>query len=89
MITWFKKIESKSSSSFIKFQIVDFYPSISKELFAKSIAPIQDKFIETILHSRKALSFNKNDVWVKKDNPDFDVIMGSYVRAQVCELVGH
>ena len=94
MITWFKNIKSKSSSSFIKFDIVDFYPSISKDLllkainFAKSVTPIQDKFIETILHSRKTLLFNKNDVWVKKDNPDFDVTMGSYDGAEVCELIG-
>ena len=78
VITWFKNIKSKSSNSFIKFGIVDFYPSISKDLllkainFAKSVTPIQNKFIETILHSRKALLFNKNDVWVKKDNPDFE-----------------
>ena len=92
--TWFKNIKSKSSSSFIKFNIVDFYPSISKDLslkainFAKSVTPIQDKFTETILYSRKALLFNKNDVWVKKDNPDSDVTMGSYDGAEVCELVG-
>ena len=84
MITWFKNVKSKSSSSFIKFDIADFYPSISKDLllrainFAKSVTPIQEKFFETILHSRKALLCNKNDVWVKKDNPDFDVTMGSY-----------
>ena len=94
VITWFENIKSKSSSSVIKFDIVDFYPSISKDLlleainFAKSVTPIQDKFIETILHSRKALLFNKNDVWVKKDNPDFDVTMGSYDGAGVYELVG-
>ena len=40
------------------------------------------------MHSDKALLFNKNDVWVKKDNPDFDVTMGSYDGAEVCELVG-
>ena len=94
VITWFKNIKSKSSSSFIKFDIVDFYLSISKDLllkvinFAKSITPIQDKFIETISYSCKALLFNKNDVWVKKDNPDFDVTMDSYDGAEVCELVG-
>ena len=27
-------------------------------------------------------------VWVKKDNPDFDVTMGSYDGAEVSELVG-
>ena len=72
VITWFKNIKSKSSRSFIKLNIVGIYPSISKELllkaisFGKSVAHIQDKFIETILHSRKAVLFNKNDVWVKK-----------------------
>ena len=40
------------------------------------------------MHSRKALLFNKNDVWVKKDNPNFDVTMGSYDGAEVRELVG-
>ena len=72
VITWFKNIKSTRSSSFIKFDIVDIYLSIPKDLllkainFAKSITPTQDKFIETIVHSRKALLFNKNDVWVKK-----------------------
>ena len=94
LITWFKNIRSKSSSSFIKFDIVDFYQSISKDVilkainFAKSISPIQDKFIETIFHSRKALLCNKNDVWIKKDNPDFHVTMGNDDGAEVCELVG-
>ena len=26
--------------------------------------------------------------WVKKDNPDFDVTMGSYDGAEICELEG-
>ena len=56
--------------------------------FSKSVTPIQDKFTETILHSGKAHLFNKKDVWVKKDNHDFDVTMDSYDRAEVCELVG-
>ena len=55
VMTLFKNIKSKSSSSFIKVDIVDFYRSILKELslkaisLAKSVIPIQDKFIETIL----------------------------------------
>ena len=67
VITWFKNIKSKSSSSFMNFDIVDFHPSISKDFLlkaincAKSVTPIQDKSIETILHSRKALLFNKKD----------------------------
>ena len=34
--TWYKNIKSKSNSSFIKFEIVDFYASISKHPFIKS-----------------------------------------------------
>ena len=37
----FKAIESKSKSSFIKFYIVEFYPSISKELLSKAIEYVQ------------------------------------------------
>ena len=68
--------------------------SISKELFinavnfAKSIATIDNKIIKTIFHVCKSLLLNKNEVWVKKDNPNFDVTMGSFDGAEVCELVG-
>ena len=94
VITWFKNIRSKSSSFFIKFDIVDFYHSISKDVilkainFAKSVSPIQGKFIETIFGCRKALLFNKNEVCIIKDNPYFHVTMGNYDGAEVCELVG-
>ena len=71
------------------------YPSISKDLlinafnnFAKSITHIDAKIIKTILHARKSLLFNKNEVWVKKDNPDFDLTMGSFDGEEVCELEG-
>ena len=93
VITWFKDIKNKNSGLFTKFDIVDFHPSLSKDLllkaidFAKSATPIKDKFIETILHSLKALLFYKNDVWVKKYNTDFDVIIGSYDGAEVCGFV--
>eukprot|EP00794_Sanderia_malayensis_P017157 gene17157-biopygen14763 len=40
------------------------------------------------MHSRKSLLFNDNNAWVKKDNRNFDVTMGSYDGAEVCELVG-
>ena len=35
-----------------------------------------------------ALLFDRDNVWVKKDNPGFDVTMGSYDGAELCELVG-
>ena len=73
---------------------MDFYPSISKELltksinYAKSITPIEEGVITTVFHARKSLLFDKTSVWVKKDNSDFDVTMGNYDGAEVCELVG-
>ena len=73
---------------------MDFYPSISKELLtndiylAGTITTIDKKVIDPIMHSRKSLLFNNNEIWVKKDNPNFDVTMGSFDGAEVCELVG-
>ena len=40
------------------------------------------------MHARKSLLFSKDDVWVKEDNPSFDVTMGSYDWAEEYELVG-
>ena len=34
-----------------------------------------------------SLLFDKDNVWVKKDNSEFDVTMGSYDGAELCELV--
>ena len=81
--------------SFTIFDIVDFYPSISEELlekainFAKQKTPVPDQDIEIILHSRKSLLFAKGKIWTKKNNQtSFDVTMGSFDGAEVCELVG-
>ena len=94
VIEWFKAIKKKSKCSFIKFDIVDFYPSISEELsskaiaYAQSVTTIEEKVIRTIYHSRKSLLFDRDNEWVKKDNPEFGVTMGSYDGAKLCELVG-
>ncbi len=95
VIEWFNKIPDKSKHSFTIFDIVDFYPSISEELlekainFAKQKTPVSDQDIEIILHSRKSLLFAKGKIWTKKNNQtSFDVTMGSFDGAEVCELVG-
>ena len=49
---------------------------------------IEEKVIKTIYHARKSLLFDKDNVWVTKDNPEFDVAMSSYDGAELCELVG-
>ena len=90
-----KAIKNKAKCRFIKFDIAEFYPSISIELldrsisFAKSLIDIEGNIINTINHARKSLLFDDSGAWVKKDgNPLLDVIMGSFDGAEVCELVG-
>ena len=102
IISWLKGIKNNKNSSFTKFDIVDFYPSISKDLlinainFASAITSIDKrvvdiidkKVINTIMYSRKSLLLRNNEIYVKKDNPNFDVAMGSFDGPEVCELVG-
>ena len=49
-----------------------------------SISRIEE---ETILHCRKSLLYLNGEPWQKKQG-NFDVTMGSYNGAEVCELVG-
>ena len=40
------------------------------------------------MQARKSLLFNQNHVWIKKKGGLFDVTMGAFDGAEVCELVG-
>ena len=80
---------------FLSFDIVEFYPSISKELldnvlnWAKSLTSISDNDITIIQHAHKSLIFMGVTPWVKQDTDSmFDVTMGSFDGAEICELVG-
>ena len=44
--------------------------------------------MKMIYHGSKSLRFDKENAWVKKDNPEFDVTMVTYDCAELCELVG-
>ena len=52
------------------------------------MSTIEDKVIKTIHHPPKFLLFDKENVWIKKDNPEFDVTIGKYDGAELRELVG-
>ena len=41
-----------------------------------------------ILHCRKSILFGSDGAWIKKDGSLFDVAMGSFDGAEICELVG-
>ena len=95
VLNWFDSIGDKASCQFIQLDIKEFYPSISKELltnaleFARQHTTISEKETRTILHCRKSLLFFKDEAWIKKCTDDcFDVTMGSYDGAEICELIG-
>ena len=94
-IKWFKNIPNKKASPFVNFDLENFYPSISEKLltdtvsYAKSLIDITKEEYSIIMHSRKIFLFQNSEQWVKKDgNEDFDVPMGCYNGAEICELVG-
>jgi len=91
---WFKNINDKHLCTFMMFDIKEFYPSISENLlknalkFANDISRIKPKDMEIIFHARKSLLFNSGESWMKKGDSLFDVTMGAFDGAEVCELVG-
>ena len=94
VLRWFENIQHGTNQKFVQFDIVEFYPSITKKLltnaikYAQSITNIEEKIVDIVLHSRQSLLFTKDSAWTKKKGNTFDVTMGSYDGAEVCELVG-
>ena len=91
---WFMGIPEKRQCTFISFDIVDFYPSITETLlrkaleFAGQFTRISKQDIEIITHARKSMLFGLGKEWIKKGDNLFDVPMGCYDGAEICELVG-
>ena len=95
VIGWFKNLSNPNKKlTFIEFDIVDYYPSITKELFDKAIkwardfSAISDSDIQLFFQTKKSLLCSDGEIWTKKENSDFDNAMGGYDSAEVCDLVG-
>ena len=64
VLSWFNSLDDKDSCTFIAFDVVDFYPSISIDLlnaaldFASSYVTITDHERRIILHAKKSLLYN-------------------------------
>ena len=57
--------------------------------FAKTIVDIPDEDLSVTMQSRKTLLFSEEVPWLKKErDEDFDVPMGCYDGAEVCEIAG-
>ena len=76
------------------FDINGFYLSIKKTSlkgsveFAAQHTNISKNDFDVIFHARKSLLFHSNQPWIKRDSDTFDVTMGPYEDAEICELVG-
>jgi len=96
VIDWFKCIDKKDKCKFIKFDIADFYPSISRKLlveslqFARNYIEISDEDERIILHAKESFLFGCNGTWTKKngESSNFDVTMGSCDGSETAEIVG-
>ena len=91
VIDWFT-VADNANARLIKFDIVDFYPSINKELLNKALAfamshvAISEDDLELINHTKSSLLFDGTSTWKKKSGV-FDVTMGSYDGAECCEIL--
>ena len=95
VIEWFEKIRVRRSTTFLIFDIVSFYPSISKDLlqkaiqFAQNYTTVTPQEIEIIMSAKRTLLFHNKEPWQKSNAQDqFDVTMGSWDGAETCELIG-
>ena len=79
--------------NFLQFLIIDFYPSITKELLlhsinsAKNYTDITQGELDIILAFRKSVLINNDTTWVRTETDDLDVTMGSLDSAQIADLV--
>ena len=83
-------MKNKYLCKFATFDIKKFYPSIKECLLKNAInfAEKHTKISEAIIfHTRKSLLFNGQHIWIKKEGGLFDVTMGAFNGAEVCEAI--
>lgn len=95
VLDWFEKITNKNTKCFFVFDIQEFYPSIKyKQLldaiqFAREFAEVNEDDVDIIIHACKTVLLYDGNIWKKKGESDlFDVPMGSFHGAEICDLVG-
>ena len=94
-IEWFKKIKNKSKATYTQFDIIDFYPLITKSTlinsinYAREYVEITEEQYDIILAYRKTVLKNNGSTWVKSGSDNFDVpFRGGYDSSQIADLVG-
>ena len=94
VIEWFKDIKNKKYLKFINWDIDNFYPSITPTLLEQALDWAMD-YVDITTQQRKIINQSCNSFlhfrgqpWMKKGDDSFDIGMGAYHGAQVCEIVG-
>lgn len=102
VIDWFNGIKDKSKKAFVNFDIVEFYASITKKHLTQALS-YAEQYIDISEPEKKIIAtacdtilLSEGRVWSKKENDGegcepvgtFDVPMGSYHGAEICDLVG-
>ena len=70
--TWFDNIEEKSKETFVKFDIVEFYPSITETAFRKAIdyakefTNISNDEMKILLNARESFVYMGSEIWAKR-----------------------
>ena len=94
VIDWFKVIENKKHLKFMNWDIDNFYASITPNLLHQSLdwaveyVGITPQQKNVIIQSCQSFLYFGGQPWRKKGDDIFDVGMGAYHGAQLCELVG-
>ena len=94
MLQWYKLLQNKRNSTFICFDVIEFYSSRSEALlngalyFASQHVNISATDRQIIVNAKHSLLFSNGQPWTKRNsNSLFDVTMGCYDGAETCELV--
>ena len=89
VISWFRKIPDNNANTFILFDVVNMYGSISDKLllealqWASKITKITKEEIDIIRKAKRSLLYDNNgNPYVKKGNKNFDITMGSWDGAE-------
>ena len=88
MITWFENSKFNKNYRFIKFDIIKFYPSITKNNlikaleFTKKFYPIADKEMNLIIHSCKAILTHENQTLEEISSNQLFNVVWDYLTEQ-------
>ena len=74
-IEWFRKIKNKSKATFMQFDIIDFYPSITKNILIDSINYAW-KYVDITKEKYEIILAYNESTRVKSGLDNFDVPIG-------------